>query len=65
MKVLKFGGASIKDISSIKKTVQIIKNYKHDNLIVVFSAMGKVTNMFEDLYNCHVKAQDEKNIIFN
>ena len=65
MKVLKFGGASIKDISSIKNTVQIIKNYKHDNLIVVFSAMGKVTNMFEDLYNFHVQAQDEKNIIFN
>ena len=49
IKVFKFGGTSIKDAQSIKKISQILKNYAKENLVVVFSAMGKVTNMLEEV----------------
>ena len=45
--VYKFGGASIKDVNSIYNVGEIIKSIKTNNLVVVFSAMGKVTNMLE------------------
>ena len=47
MKVFKFGGASIKDASSIKNILKIISSYNHDKLIIVVSAMGKTTNALE------------------
>jgi len=47
MKVFKFGGASIKDISSIKNILKIISTYNEDNLVIVVSAMGKTTNALE------------------
>ena len=53
-KVFKFGGTSIKDTQSIKKITQILKDYTEENLIVVFSAMGKVTNMLEEVVEEYV-----------
>ena len=47
MKVFKFGGASIKDASSIKNILKIISSYNHHKLIIVVSAMGKTTNALE------------------
>ena len=47
MKVFKFGGASIKDVSSIKNILKIISSYNEDRLVVVVSAMGKTTNALE------------------
>ena len=47
MKVFKFGGASIKDISSIKNILKIISTYDEDRLVIVVSAMGKTTNALE------------------
>lgn len=48
-KVLKFGGASIKDSSSVINTSKILANYKGEKAICVFSAMGKTTNALEKL----------------
>ena len=47
MKVFKFGGASIKDISSIKNILKIVSTYNEDRLVIVVSAMGKTTNALE------------------
>ena len=47
MKVFKFGGASIKDVSSINNILKIISNYNEDRLVIVVSAMGKTTNALE------------------
>ena len=47
MKVFKFGGASIKDIPSIKNILKIISTYNEDRLVIVVSAMGKTTNALE------------------
>ena len=40
-RVFKFGGASIKDAASIVNVCEIINSYKRENLIIVFSAIGK------------------------
>ena len=47
MKVFKFGGASIKDASSIKNILKIISSYNDEKLIIVVSAIGKTTNALE------------------
>ena len=47
MKVFKFGGASVKDADSIKNLAKIIATYQSEELIIVVSAMGKMTNAFE------------------
>ncbi len=49
IKIFKFGGTSIKDADSVKKITQILKKHTGENLVVVFSAMGKVTNMIEEV----------------
>jgi len=47
MKVLKFGGASVKDAEAVRNVARILRNHCHDNLVVVVSAMGKTTNALE------------------
>ncbi|MBC8265997.1 MAG: aspartate kinase [Flavobacteriales bacterium] len=49
IKIFKFGGTSIKDVESIKRIAGILGNYATEDLVVVFSAMGKVTNMLEEV----------------
>ncbi len=51
MKVFKFGGASVKDADAVKNVVSILKQFPADNILVVVSAMGKVTNALERLVN--------------
>lgn len=50
MNVYKFGGASVKDANGVKNLFKII-NTQRENLIIVISAMGKVTDMLEALCN--------------
>ena len=59
MKVYKFGGASIKDASSIKNILEIISNYSNDNLLIVVSAMGKTTNALEKVVENYFKNKSE------
>lgn len=47
MKVFKFGGASIKDAASVKNVANILRDNLHEPLVVVISAMDKMTNAFE------------------
>ena len=49
MKIFKFGGASVKDASAVKNVASILKRFPKENIIVVVSAMGKVTNALERL----------------
>ena len=50
MNVFKFGGASIKDASSIKNMSDIIARYPDSPLVIVVSAMGKTTNHLEKIF---------------
>ena len=54
IQILKFGGVSIKDAKSIINVTKILSNYKKDNIVVVFSALGKVTNLLEELVELYV-----------
>jgi len=58
MKVFKFGGASVKDPSSVKNMANILKSF-NEPLVVVISAMGKMTNAFEVAINSYFN-QDGK-----
>ncbi|MBE0663370.1 MAG: aspartate kinase [Bacteroidales bacterium] len=49
MKIFKFGGASIKDADSVRNVASILNKYIQEPLVVVVSAMGKMTNAFETL----------------
>ncbi len=48
-KVFKFGGTSIKDANNIKRIAEILIKYASEDLVVVFSAMGKITNILEEV----------------
>ena len=60
-RVFKFGGASTKDVESIKTVGEILQSYKNDDLVVVFSAIGKVTNMLEVVVEQYVKQTAKAN----
>lgn len=47
MLVYKFGGASVKDAASIQNVARIIQQSNTSSLLVVISAMGKMTNLLE------------------
>jgi aspartate kinase len=49
MKVFKFGGASVKDASSIRNVASIIQTFASERLVIVVSAMGKTTNAIEKI----------------
>jgi aspartate kinase len=49
MKIFKFGGASVKDANAVKNVASILKRFPKENIIVVVSAMGKITNVLERL----------------
>lgn len=61
-KVFKFGGASIKDVQSIKNVGEILQQYDADSLVIIFSAIGKVTNMLEEVVESYV-SQNEKSVL--
>lgn len=51
MKVFKFGGASVKDVSGVKNVAIILQSYVNTRVVVVISAMGKTTNALEKILN--------------
>ena len=70
MKVYKFGGASVKDANGVRNVFSILKEDKNDDKVIVISAMGKITNMLEDVVNDYVNGKspsldDVKNYHFS
>ncbi|MCE3296319.1 MAG: aspartate kinase [Crocinitomicaceae bacterium] len=57
MLVFKFGGASVKDAPAVKNVAKILTLFASRKKLVVVSAMGKTTNLLEEI----VKALKEKN----
>ncbi|KAB2809845.1 aspartate kinase [Phaeocystidibacter luteus] len=60
-RVYKFGGASVKDAQAVQNVVNIIRNYAEEPMVVVVSAMGKMTNALEEVVAA-VMANDESRI---
>jgi len=59
MKVFKFGGASVKDVESVRNVVSVLKKFPNQKIIVVVSAMGKITNALEKLTNAFFLKQKD------
>ena len=55
--IYKFGGSSLKNAANIKLVTKIISENKEDDMVIVFSAMGKVTNMLEEVVNSYFNKQ--------
>ena len=48
-KIYKFGGASVKDADAVCNLANIVKQHKDEDILLVVSAMGKTTNMLEQV----------------
>ena len=59
MRVFKFGGASVKDAKGVKNLANIVAQ-SEGNLVVVVSAMGKMTNAFEELVKAYYKGDENR-----
>ena len=58
MKVFKFGGASVKDAEGVKNVVRVLKHEGFSNTLIVVSAMGKMTNAFENIIDAYYYKKD-------
>ena len=47
MKVFKFGGSSVKNAEGVKNILAVLKTTEEKDLVVIVSAMGKITNQLE------------------
>src|SRR5690606_13593034 len=47
MEVFKFGGASVRDATSVKNVAEVMLKTGTRDKVIVVSAMGKMTNAFE------------------
>lgn len=59
MRIFKFGGASVKDAESVKNVVNIIRNEGSTDTLVVVSAMGKMTNAFEEVIDAYYNKSED------
>ena len=53
MKVFKFGGASVKDANGVKNVAAVLRQVGYEDVFLVVSAMGKMTNAFEQLIHSY------------
>jgi len=65
MDIFKFGGASVKDANGVKNLANIVRDYKKDELLIVISAMGKITNKLEELTKAYLSQSDDTHAIFD
>ena len=59
MKVFKFGGASINDFDSIQNLGYIVDRHKDEKILIVISAMGKMTNALEKVVQAFYEQRNE------
>jgi aspartate kinase len=59
MKVFKFGGASVKDADAVRNVADILRRYQSGSLLIVVSAMGKMTNALENVLNALLRKTPE------
>ena len=64
MDIFKFGGASVKDADGVKNVANIVRDYKNGDLLIVISAMGKITNKLEELNHAYLNQSENTHSIF-
>ena len=65
MRVFKFGGASVKDANGVKNVAGVLQQVGYDDVFLVVSAMGKMTNAFEKLTHAYCEKSNEVDAILN
>lgn len=65
MDIFKFGGASVKDANGVKNLANIVRDYKKGKLLIVISAMGKITNKLEELTQAFLAQSENTHSIFD
>jgi len=65
MQVFKFGGASLKNADAFKKAVTILRVENVSPLILVVSAMGKTTNLLENIHKSWIYENDNLSELYN
>jgi|TARA_B110000238_G_scaffold47795_1_gene51901 aspartate kinase len=58
MRIFKFGGASVKDANGVRNLTKVLKQEGSENTLVVISAMGKMTNAFEEVIDAYFYKSD-------
>ncbi|MCF6347102.1 MAG: aspartate kinase [Flavobacteriaceae bacterium] len=59
MRIFKFGGASVKDANGVKNVANVLRKTGYDDILIVISAMGKMTNAFEKITNAYFNKSKE------
>lgn len=59
MKIFKFGGASIKDAEGVKNIYNLLQTVGYQEVLIVVSAMGKMTNALEIVVKNYVEQGKE------
>ncbi len=59
MKVFKFGGASTNSYERIKNLAHILSHHKDEKILIVISAMGKMTNALEKVVDAFYEERNE------
>src|ERR1700761_6993350 len=64
MLVFKFGGASVKDAGAIINLGKVVSLFKHEQLLIVVSAMGKTTNALEKLTRAYMTGDSSLHSVY-
>lgn len=64
MKVFKFGGASIKDADGVKNLAHILRSHCNEPCVIVISALGKTTNLMEEILASYLEKRDTLQQLF-
>jgi len=64
MQVFKFGGASVKDAGGVRNLTSIILKQPGAELLIVISAMGKITDKLEELCGAYQYGEENTQQIF-
>ena len=64
MRVFKFGGASVKSADAVKNVSKVLNAQPEGPLVVVISAMGKITNKMEQLVDAYFYNKETKKQLF-
>jgi len=59
MEVFKFGGASVKDAKGVRNFLSVLQSLEVKDVLIVISAMGKMTNAFENIVRNFFKSKDK------
>ncbi|MGK0368179.1 MAG: aspartate kinase [Bacteroidia bacterium] len=65
MRVFKFGGASVKSADAVKNVSKVLNAHGDGPLVVVISAMGKITNKMEQLVDAYFYNNNMKKQLFD